>query len=391
MFQQIAFTAALLVLPQGSAAQAHSGGPTPGVTGDVHQLMEAVLAAEQRPDQPAPDELLAALQAGEPQLAARAAYAAGLLRAEQAVTQLIELADSHQDLTVRRQALAAMGAIHDERFIDVTIRTLNHEDRTLRTLAANNLGQLRARSAIDPLLALVAREAVDGADAADKVAAIVALTDIDARDSMLPAAGAVQADQRALGAALAYMFQTLGARLSPDEEAVTLVAALPHPCRVLRRHSIQRLGELRAPATMSALEGRLATEPDAGLRQLVEVSLQAIRGPVASAEEPAVLTSLMAGWRRMNPTQRAMVAAVGAGTSMLVGAFFFWRARRRRALLAVQWAAMTAPSEEFSEAALDHFTPEPGPPAFENEPDYVDATPVAVDHQFDPWGDSDRP
>ena len=48
-------------------------------------------------------------------------------------------------------------------------------------------------------------------------------------------------------------------------------------------------------------------------------------------------------------------------------------------------------AEEFSEAGLDHFTPEPGPPAFENEPDYVDATPVAVDHQFDPWGDSDRP
>lgn len=405
MFQQIVCLAALLALTHGGPAQDPVGDSSQPVTIEDHRLMETILSAEQRRQAPVPDEVVGALQSNHSKIAARAAFALGVLNVRQAVPQLCEIVEQHADAEVRRQAMHAVLAIGDPRSVNASIRALGSGDLVVRTLAASNLGRLRATEAIDPLLAVISREAIEGTKhtTEDQVAAIVALADIGSHEGLLPAAGAVKTGHRALGAALTYMFQIVSPKLAPNDEAVALVAVLAHPCTLLRRYAIQRLGQLRDPTTVSALEGRLAAEDDAGLRQLAEVSLQAVRGLPTPSEDAGALAAVAAQWREMSATQRGLIGAVGVGTLVLVGAFLAWRMRRRRALSGEQWAEMTEPSEEFEDeseheldAADDHeddLTGEaegsddllPGEPAFENEPDYEEVTAMGVDPQFETW------
>ena len=61
-----------------------------------------------------------------------------------------------------------------------------------------------------------------------------------------------------------------------------------------------------------------------------------------------------AWWKKLGPTERAAIAAAGGAFGVLIFAYFFVRSRRRRAQMAEDWAAFTAPSEDFEdEASLD--------------------------------------
>lgn len=346
------------------------------------EVMRAILAAEKAKPTTAPEAVLQALQSANPRVAARAAYALGQLRASEAVPRLCEMIESHPDSEVRHHAMAAASKMKDPRTLQTSLRALESDDLALRTLAAANLGALRSAESTNELLALVGRDQTGepGDASTDRVAAVLALTDLGSHRSLVPASAAVTFEDPALGEALAYMFQTLSPKMEPKDESLALMAVLPHPCKLLRRYAIQRLGQLRDPATKSALEGRLGGEDDESLRTLVEVSLNAVRGTpsvaggagtLESVQEKAaeLLSSAKTQWQKLDINQRAMVAAGGGGTLVLAGAFLFLRGRRRRKRSGEQWASMAAPSEGFGDhVAMDHDYGE----AYDPEADHLD-------------------
>ncbi len=158
----------------------------------------------------------------------------------------------------------------------------------------------------------------------------------------------------------------------------------------------QRLGQLRDPATKSALEGRLGGEDDESLRTLVEVSLNAVRGTPSANGESSPLdtvkdkateawTSAKAQWAKLDSTQRAMIAAGGGATLVLAGAFLFLRGRRRRKRAAEQWASMAAPSKGFG----DHVSVEENY-AEAYDPEGFEEVAVGDDDALGHWGGDNR-
>jgi hypothetical protein len=59
-------------------------------------------------------------------------------------------------------------------------------------------------------------------------------------------------------------------------------------------------------------------------------------------------------WQKLDKKQRSIAAAGGAGVLFAIFALMFWRARRRRAAQAEQWAAFTAPSEDFGGDGVEY-------------------------------------
>lgn len=95
---------------------------------------------------------LAAIADREPPVRKVAAWALGALDADVAVTALIDaLGDS--DATVRSQVAWALGAIGDRRAVDGLIKALKDQDETVRSQAAWALGALGDPRASDALAA----------------------------------------------------------------------------------------------------------------------------------------------------------------------------------------------------------------------------------------------
>ena len=171
---------------------------------------------------------------------------------------------------------------------------------------------------------------------------------------LLGAASAVQTGDTSQDAALAFLFQSLSGKFARDDETKHLMAVLAHPCGLLRRYAIQRLGEMRDPNALPALEGRLANE-EKSLRPLVEVALAAIRGksqnepvPSESSEFLATLArKARATWERMDMPERAVACAIPVTLVIALVLVFVTVARRRRQNEAEAWAARVAPSDDF--------------------------------------------
>jgi hypothetical protein len=282
-----------------------------------------------------------------------------MLRATEAVPKLCETVSIHPDLDVQRHALAALRALRDPRSVQISLQALGSDDPTLRAIAAANLGELRERSAVRPLLAMLSLE---GNSQVDRVQALVALADIGEPEAMLPAAQAVGERSGDLAEALAYLVATLAPKLPPAEEADALLALLDHETTLVRRHAIQRLGALRVRNTVAALEGKLATEPDDALRPLIEVALRSIRGETrVRDDEPdrwAQVTGWVAArwgdlrtrWEALPPDRQMMFGGGAAGALLLLLLARMLRRRRRRKAEVEHLTSLVAPSEEYLES-----------------------------------------
>lgn len=329
------------------------------LTTQERELYERIVALETQPGARAPKEVIDALGSPKPALAARAARLLGMLRAVDAVPKLCETVSVHADPEVQRHAMAALRTLKDRRSVQVSTFALGSDDATLRALAAANLGDLREKSAVRPLLAMIS---VDGETQVDRMQALVALADIGDPAAMLPAAQAVRTESGDLAEAVAYLVATLAPKLPPEAEAEALLALLDHPSMLVRRHSIQRLGQLKVRSTATALQGRLATEDDAALRPLIEVALRSLHGNAGTRDdEPGAWIQikewvskqwvfLRGKWEALPQERQITVGGVAVGvllTWLLLRALR--RGRRRRAEVE-HLTALVAPSEEYTDS-----------------------------------------
>lgn len=190
-------------------------------------------------------------------------------------------------------------------------------------------------------------------------AALLALTDIGDPSSLIAAATSVKNPNRTMAEALTYMFQRISPTLEPEQEIKPLVAALDSNCLMLRRYVIQRLGQLKDPTTVTALENRLAKE-DKQLQPLITVSLDAIRGDtgIGDPEQPASkakatirewIKTANAAWAKLTKQQQYMILGGTCGLFLLSVMFLILRIRRRRRLAGEAWANMVNPSDEYLE------------------------------------------
>lgn len=289
-----------------------------------------------------------ALTGTDPVAIAYAAHAVGRLRLTDEVPTLVTLAAKHDDLAVRTQAMWALLQLGDPRSKQTAIQALASDSVELRALAAANLGKLRAAEGSSALLGILSKGTGSADDERDRALALLALADIGDPAPLLQAAAAVHDGTAHTVQALTFLLQTLSPKLSPKEEATTLVAVLDHPQSLVRRYVIQRLGELREPSTVRALEDRLGQETRE-LLPLVQVSLQAVQHNATDPNQQPWTETLkgfglkaQTTWNNLTPNHR--YAAFGIAIA-LVAAMFLVGVLRRRTRTHAQgqaWATMAA-------------------------------------------------
>ena len=298
-------------------------------TGD-RALFEAILAAEQLGRANVPRAVIDAMQAANPTVAARAAYALGQLKVVAAIPELCDAVANHTDDDVKRQAMAALKNIGDARSLQTSINALADDDALLRALAAANIGQFEDKSAAPALLSVVSSDQGTG-ELRDRVAAVLALTDIGADDTLLQVAAAVTTESKQLVEALTYMFQSLCPQLDQATETKVLLAVVGHSTATLRLYAAQRLGQRRDVAALQPLRDRVATESNPKVRAALEQSLRAIGSARVSTRTAASGQTPGPGlWGGLSPTQRGLVSGGGIGIIVMLGGLAFWRGRRRR-------------------------------------------------------------
>lgn len=290
----------------------------------------------------------------DPAIAARAAWLLGEWKSVHGIDALARALATSPDADLRLQCAAALDRIHNRVATEALTRGLHDADISVRAFAAQSLARRKAEGASQQLLALLERQGATEPKAPHKdvTAALIALADLGDTSAMLPAAAAVRFGSDESGPALAFLFQELSPKLPPAVEATTLVAALDHCEPLLRRYAIQRLGELRDPTTVRALEGRLATE-DPALQPLVRVSLaQASREKVENGADLALRAknnALAIGrmverrWNAMETGTRLSTAATVCVVSFGLLMILVARRRAQRAEAATMAMAATTP------------------------------------------------
>jgi HEAT repeat protein len=336
-------------------------GPTPvPVQVTAPQDAPSTLAALEKAGEKADQQQLVALTTGEDAaIAARAAWLLAKSKDKTALAALHEVTANSPHADARAQAMQALTRLQDVGSTATAIAALQDEDRRVRTLAAQLLGRTKRPSAIEPLLALIDESRTGGEKglATDLQAALLALNDLGAADSLLRAATALHdSPAEGTGEALAFCCQGLVPKLGKDEQVTFLLAILAHRETLVRRYAIGRLAELEDPATAKALEGRLATEGDE-LRPLVQMALAQIRKDKlapptdemarASHNLQALVHTTKTWWATLDTTAQAAVA--GGPVALLIVVALLLRGRRRRAQAAAAAAtiAMVQPSDEF--------------------------------------------
>jgi len=316
----------------------------------------AALAAAERAGADADVAVLAACTASpNAAVANRAAWLLARCLVPAATSPLQEVARASPHADARLLAMQALVRIGAPASVAVGCAALADQDRRVRTVAAQLLGRLRAPAGAPALLALLDRSsrlpAEDG-PATDAAAALLALCDLADPANLLPAATTVHAgQQRGLGQALAFGFQTLSPKLDRPAEVTLLVAVLDHREALLRRYAITRLGELADPVSALALERRLASEGDE-LRPLVEVALARTRRQQhgRSDDGATLLASLREAWNGLSETQRLAAGVSGGVLLLLLACAAIAVALRRRAAAQYDSEAATelvAPSDEY--------------------------------------------
>ena len=288
-------------------------------------------------------------------IAARAVWQLGEWNATEAATAIGQLLVTHGNAGLRLQALSALDRLGVPSTTDAISRATDDDAVAVRSLAVQALARRGAAVATQPLLAMLEKRGKARSESApsDIAAALVALHDLGAKNDLLTAATSVRFVAPETGIALAFLFQGLSPRLAPRDEATALLAVLDHADPLLRRYAIQRLGELRDPATTNALEARLGVE-SAELEPLIRLSLQQARGTDTATEsdraERAKANALAIGrmverqWNRMGPETK--LSAGGACAVVALGLVMIVIARRRtkHASAAAEALAMLAPS-----------------------------------------------
>lgn len=318
-----------------------------------------LLAAESAKDAADPAELLALALGEHAAIAARATWLLGHSNNKEHKARLPTILKSSPHAEARLQAMQTIRVLADVTDTPLAIQALDDADRRVRTVAAQLLGRLRRPGSVEPLLGLIHRSAKAGGDepATDVQAALLALTDIGAKEHLLRMATAIDdGTAKDTGEALAYAFQTLSPTLDPTEETTVLVAVLGHQQPLVRRYAITRLTELDNQTALSALEGRLANEGDA-LRPLVEVAISQLRnaGKAPSQDEveraranaKVLWARIKTWWNGLEPMQQGIVGGVPA--LLLIVLILLRRAARRRAHAqdAQDAAAWVQPSDEY--------------------------------------------
>ncbi|GAB4146260.1 MAG: hypothetical protein Fur0037_14290 [Planctomycetota bacterium] len=342
------------------------GTPDPG---EVRALAEA-----ERGKDLDPERIASLLRSSHHSVAARAAWLVGRKKARNCLPALCETASKTGDETVLLHCMAALDEMPSKAALGAALRGLGASDVRVRAIAARLLGKIGSTAAVEPLVALVDERVKEGnwSDSPDVVAAIASLSDLGTPSLLLPLASAIPADDPAVGQALAFLFQRLSPTMAAGEEAVLLMATLDHPCRALRRYSVQRLGELRNPAASRALEARLAAE-DPEMQKIVEVALAATQRPQVPSENDlwnkartnaqALWGMARTRWEAMDSSRRLPLAGCAAlGLIALLGVLRM-QARARRIAREEEAAALVAASPEWLEqeqgyAAMDPSDPE---------------------------------
>ncbi len=306
------------------------------------------------------EELVDLLRAQAEDVAVGAAQLLAKRRATEAVPALCETVATGTNIAVRRAAMASLCELRDRRSTKTSIDMLSSDDAKLRMLAATNLGTTRASEARAPLLHMLERN-LDPEDSADDfVAAVMALSDIGPEDRLLDIAVAADTDQGNVGQALAFLFQTHSPKLDPTVEAACLMAVLEHEALLLRRYAVQRLGELKQPNALKALEHGLIDARNTSIKPLIEVAIAAIRGPGNSGDGSFLATArtkllaakdnLVRRYEAMSDSQRQILLYAGAG--FIVGLLLLittWMRRRRR-LHRNAVVELVAPSSDWQDA-----------------------------------------
>ena len=239
---------------------------------------------------------------------------------------------------------------------------LRDGDRRVRTMAAQLLGRLRDNGSVESLVAMI-DEASNTEDdtgsgrATDVQAAVLALTDLGAKQHLLRMATSIHDGQiDGVGSSLAYSFQTLSPQLEAAAETTLLVAVLAHRETVLRRYAITRLAELDSTTAIHALEGRLAVEGDE-LRPLVENALAQLRHDTgtqptdeverAKANAKILWDKTTTWWSGLEPLHQGVVA--GGPILFLLLIIVVRRLGRRRADqdAALAAAELVQPSDDY--------------------------------------------
>jgi HEAT repeat protein len=342
--------------PNATPPEAISASAATTVDGDRERL----LAAEQAGDKADANVLRELAAATDPAIAARAAWLLARLNAPAATELLREVATTSPHAEARLQAMHALLQKGHVASFATGITALEDADPTVRTLAAQLLGKLRRPAAVAPLMALIEHgERSADRPATDLQAALLALQDLGAADSLLRVATALHdRPAKGVGQALTWCFQQLSPKLDKKAQTTLLLASLDHHEPLLRRYVIGRLGELAEPSTAKALEGRLAKE-NADLRPLVEVALTQVRGgdepPPADEMERALANAkslwaaARARWDRMPIQDRVIATAIPVSLLMVLVLAMRLRQRRAHAASAAATMALLAPSDEHLE------------------------------------------
>lgn len=362
--------------PRQPTATAPRRDPAPASTGGSDPVAVATLqqAETDGPSRSGKVALAALLSHAEPAIVARAAWMLGQWQATESAQMLGTVANEHPSADVRLQALAALAGMASNVAVAALSRATEDDDRRVRTVAVQALGRLGSAAAAAPALALLDRFGSTEPQEAptDLVAALVVLHDLGNSGNLLPAASSIGFSHSQVGQALAFLFQGLSPRLDAGEEVKMLLAVIDHPEPMLRRYAIQRLGELRDPVAVRALEGRLAVEgPD--LQPLVRVSLSQVRGDVEPAEDDLIARaksnvtaiSQMVERRWTSLDQTGQIAVIALGGLVVLGLLVLLVARRRarRNRAAATAAALVEPSvhyheEEWAEPEAEEWTAE---------------------------------
>lgn len=338
-----------------------SGDPNVVVlTGPDWATYQSILAVEAGDLDLSPEQIAEFLNAANPMIVSRAAQALGKLGATASMDAVAHrLTQGVEDQTARRQLARTLAKLGRDRASETTMQCmrgrLDDDDAVVRALAAEFCGMKRDTTAVSGLVSIMVREP-GAASAPDRAMALLSLVDIGDPSCLKRVMGCPVGPNPHDSEALAYLFQELSSKLDPQTEVSTLMSVLDHDAALLRRYSIQRLGELQDKTALGALEKRLGAETDE-LRPLVDVSIAAIRGPIetdntaksVAGQGNPVIARAKQWFSMLGKRHKNMVVAGATGGAVLFLAILFLLLRRPRAS-EVDWAAMTGPSDsEYAE------------------------------------------
>jgi hypothetical protein len=308
----------------------------------------AVLAAQEERGEAAEPGVLAQLAQGDDAaIAARAAWALGRTKGADSLAALHAVAKDSSHAEARLQAMHALAGRAQPDSQMIAVAGLLDADARVRAEAARLAGATKLTAAAKALVAMVGIAAKQGAAATapDVPAALLALCDLRAADSVLAAAQALDgARLGSAGPALHYLCQELVPTLPRPAQLTTLQTLVAHSEPDVRRFAMTQLASLRDVTALPWVQARIAAE-QGDLQTLAQQACAVIGAPPAS-DDPlvqgernarAIAWRAASWWRHSDDTDKAIV--VGAPCAVLTLVFVGMVLGRRRRAAAAAAAA----------------------------------------------------